>query len=87
MNSALSLVNFLRIAKPCSVLPLAILLISAPSFAQESSADLGDIDRKLSVLEAKVKRLTDNHAQIISKQSQIKDELDSLRIWIRRNRG
>ena len=64
-----------------------ILMVTTPSFAQESSADLRDIDRKLSVLETKVNRLTNTHAQIISKQSQIKDELDSLRIWIRRNRG
>ena len=71
-----------------SLLPLFIILLtSGLSFAQESSADLRDIDRKLSALEAKANQLNPAYEQIISKQSQIKDELDSLKIWIRRNRG
>ena len=63
------------------------LLFPASAFAQEESALLRDLDQKLTRLEAKVNRLDAIGEQMIQKQSEIAKELDSLKIWIRRNRG
>ena len=53
-------------------------------FAEESSANLQGIDQKLTILEAKVSHLNSAQTQIAQKQAEMKQELDSLRIWIRR---
>jgi len=64
-----------------------VLLGSHPLAAQESAVDLREIERKLTALEAKVNQLNAVHEQMISKQAQVKEELESLKIWIRRHRG
>lgn len=76
MNSIASLAFF-----------FAVLFTSGHLLAQESPMDLREIERKLSALHAKVSGLNAVHDQIISKQTQIKEELESLKIWIRRHRG
>lgn len=76
MNSILSWLTF-----------LVVFLAPGSSFAQEGSVDLRDLDRKLSTLESKVDQMEAAHEQILMKQATIKEELDSLRIWIRRNRS
>ena len=55
--------------------------------AEESSAVISDVSQKLSLLESKISRLKASQDQIVKKHEEIKEELHSLRIWIRRNRG
>lgn len=76
MNSILSWLTF-----------LVVLLAPGSSFAQEPSADFREMDRKLSTLESKMNQMDAAHEEILSKQATIKEELESLRIWIRRNRS
>lgn len=52
--------------------------------AEESSQNLQGIDQKLTILEAKVSHVSSVQAQIVQKQAEMKQELDTLRIWIRR---
>ncbi len=54
--------------------------------AEESTA-LRDASQKLVLLESKVSQLTASQSQVIQKLEQIGQELNSLRIWIRRNRN
>ena len=61
------------------------LLNGASLFAEDSANELGSVDQKLTTLEAKLSRLSTVQAQMIQKQAEIKQELDNLRIWIRRN--
>lgn len=55
--------------------------------AEDSNAALKDASQKLVLLESKVSQLTASQSQVIQKLGQIDQELGSLRIWIRRNRG
>ena len=55
--------------------------------AQESALNSQEIDRKLSTIESKLSELNAVHAQIRSKNSEIQAELQSLKIWIHRNRS
>ena len=69
----------------CLTFVLIIVSLSPVAlFAAPSSADLGGVDQKLTILETKVNRLNTIQTQIIEKQKQIKEELDDLRIWIHR---
>ncbi len=66
------------------ILLAALVLKSTPLFAEQSAAELQNLDQKLAVLEVKVNRLSSIQTQIIQKQTEIKDELNNLGIWIRR---
>ncbi len=57
---------------------------SAPLFAEQSAAELQNMDQKLAILEVKVNRLNSIEAQVIQKQAEIKEELNNLKIWIYR---
>lgn len=71
----------------CSFFWLVIIssmLNSGVVLAQPSSNELHSVDQKLTILETKVKRLTNTQAQIIQKQNEIRQVVDELRIWIYR---
>ncbi len=55
--------------------------------AQESVQGLGGVHQRLAFLEAKIKRISALQAQMTQQQSAITEELDGLKIWIRRNRS
>ncbi len=70
------------------ILLLLIFLSLSPVLkAEESSPALRDVSQKLLLLESKVSRLSASQEQIVQKHEQISQELDSLRIWIRRHRN
>lgn len=66
---------------------LAIILFEPIVWAQDDSAALHEVDQKLVLLEAKVSQWEARQAQIIQKQAEIAEELQVLRVWIRRNRS
>lgn len=51
------------------------------------SASFADLDQKITLLQSKIERLAASQERIIHKNNEISKELDSLRIWIRRNRS
>lgn len=55
--------------------------------AEEQSAALQDVSRKLLLLESKMKRLSETQNQILLNADKIDQELISLGIKIRRHRG
>ena len=63
---------------------LGILSMPNMLFAEESATELQGIDQKLTILEAKVNRLSSVQTQIIQKQAEIKQEINTLKIWVRR---
>ena len=72
----------------CSIVFLLALWFGVPSvLAQEAPGELGKVSQKLTALEEKVRNLKTAQTQIVQKQSEIKKELDSLRIWIAHRGG
>ena len=63
----------------------ALLSNRALLFAEESASALSSVDQTLTILEAKLNRISEVQTQIIQKQAEIKQDLSNLRIWIRRN--
>ena len=70
-----------------NLLFVIVLFSGSLSYAEESNAQWQDVERKLTVLETKVNRVKTAHAEIIQKQTEIKKELETLKIWIHRNRN
>ena len=65
-----------------------IVFLSVPFLLQaEESTAVNDGSQKLVLLESKVRQLTASQAEVIQKNTQIDQELDNLRIWIKRNRS
>lgn len=75
--------------KPLRFVFSLILFLFIPILlnAEESTALLNNASQKLTLLESKVRQLGATQSQMIQKLDQIDQELDSLRIWIRRHRG
>ncbi|MBI4358017.1 MAG: hypothetical protein HY584_01835 [Candidatus Omnitrophica bacterium] len=73
----------------CSFVFFIVLtsVIGNSLLAQTSEADLQSVDRKLVLLQTKMNRLKTIQEEVIQKQVEIKQELDSLKIWIRKNRS
>ena len=69
------------------ILVIVVWALSGQAMAQESGLNSQEIDRKLSTIESKLSELNAVHAQIRSKNSEIQAELQSLKIWIHRNRS
>ncbi len=65
---------------------IAFLFVPVLLRAEESTV-LRDANQKLALLESKISQLTASQSQVIQKLEQVNQELDSLRIWIRRNRN
>jgi len=63
---------------------IGILPTFSVLLAEESSTHLQGIDQKLTILEVKINHLSSVQTQIVQKQAEMKQELDTLRIWIRR---
>lgn len=61
-----------------------ILAAPLPLRAQDSPSQLGVLNQKITLLENKVDRLKATQAKIVQKQSGIKAELQTLRVWINR---
>lgn len=79
-----------QIVKICVSLFLVFIFtdFSKPLFAQElSPAESKQVEQKIVLLETKLERLKSVQAQILEKQSGIIEELNALRIWIRRYRS
>ena len=55
--------------------------------AEESTVALGDVSRKLLLLESKINRLSDTQNQILQNADKIDQELISLSITIKRHRS
>lgn len=66
-----------------------VIFLSTPFVlkAEEQSAALQDVSRKLLLLESKMKRLSETQNQILLNADKIDQELISLGIKIRRHRG
>lgn len=75
--------------KPLRFVFSLILFLFIPILlnAEESTTLLNNASQKLTLLESKVRQLGATQSQMIQKLDQIDQELDSLRIWIRRHRG
>ncbi|MBI1977945.1 MAG: hypothetical protein HYS55_04270 [Candidatus Omnitrophica bacterium] len=62
-------------------------LYAVPLWAEPTSAELRLAEQKLAAIETKLNRLKASQTEINQKHAQIFQELDVLRIWIRRYRS
>ena len=63
------------------------LSLGHPAFAHESTTQSGPIGQQLALLESRVSSLKVILEQTIQKQSEIKEKLLGLKIWIKRTRS
>lgn len=71
----------------CVIVLSSCLLCAATLWAEPASSELRLAEQKLAAIETKLNRLKSGQAEIERKHAQIVQELESLRIWIRRNRS